>query len=406
VRTRIGIGIGTDRIRAVVVRRGRILFAIENVRDPDGPLSEAVEAMLARLPRHARSRPSLHVAFGPAASQIKRIDEIPAAVDAVALTGIIREGAASFFLHNGQQLSTAAGLRSPEGVVWAAAFNTADIDAIRVASERARCRVRAMAPTAVALGHALRNPTIVWFDAPFVLEIERSDGWIRSVRRRRELDGAPLESDLLPVPELDHLGDHAARFADAFGATRIAYGSPLSLGPQGLPVERNSERRGIRGALVLAMIAAVAAALSPATALMQANQAERERSALLDRPEWEAIARMSAAQAVMAETLDAVDRFADRRIHVLPVLAGAAAALPSRTALERIEVVGIEGHVVLLTDDPARALSQMRASPGFSDVEVVRRIGTSSTFGHGQLERVTLRFRVPERSGPVVELVP
>ena len=139
---RIGLGIASDRVRAVGARGGDVLWAIEGGRSADGELAGDIVTLLrhAALPRWPRS--VVVGAIGPAASQTKRLTGLPTMAGETALRSIVREGAPRFFLRNGIPLVT-SGVRVEEpGSLWAVAFDVPEVRAVESACRTLGVRLR------------------------------------------------------------------------------------------------------------------------------------------------------------------------------------------------------------------------------------------------------------------------
>lgn len=87
---RIGLSVASDSVRAVGVRAGDVLWAIQAERS----LTDDLYADIVKLLRHATlpkwPRASVMAAIGPSASQTKLLSGLPAIVDVNALHSIVR----------------------------------------------------------------------------------------------------------------------------------------------------------------------------------------------------------------------------------------------------------------------------------------------------------------------------
>src|SRR5688500_4166046 len=75
-RLNIGLGIGGDSVRAVVLSAGKIAWAAERSRG-DEPLTRTLERILADAPIVRWRRPRVIAAVGPAHAQTKRLVGLP-----------------------------------------------------------------------------------------------------------------------------------------------------------------------------------------------------------------------------------------------------------------------------------------------------------------------------------------
>src|SRR5881296_3715873 len=75
--TRIGLALARDAVRAVAVRRRRILWAAEAPLEPGAALDAAIRSLLAAAPVPRFPRPVLSAAIGPQASQVRLVAGLP-----------------------------------------------------------------------------------------------------------------------------------------------------------------------------------------------------------------------------------------------------------------------------------------------------------------------------------------
>ena len=135
MRHSVGIAVADGRLRAVVVRGGRVTAATGAVLEPDEPLAGAVAELLAGAPVPRLPRPRLTVALGPSLAQTRRHTGLPPQNDARLVAQLVREGVGRFFLGNGRPLVTTGARIEDPGVAWCAAL---DADTLRQAAAGAR----------------------------------------------------------------------------------------------------------------------------------------------------------------------------------------------------------------------------------------------------------------------------
>ena len=234
--TRIGLAVGREAVRAVMIRRHRVVWKGEMPLGPGG--SEAVQAaaiaLLAAAPRRRWPKPVVHAAIGPHAAQVKRVVGLPDIADADALAAIVREAAGTYFLKNGVPLLTTRVQPTGAGTAIAAALDRPYVDAVRAACRAGGWRMGPIAPTAVVLTRAFTGPAFHWNDGPLTIEVSRNaTGALDAVRTRPAREDDADATTLAPVAELAALGPGAARFADAFGAAAVDAREPLTLTADG-----------------------------------------------------------------------------------------------------------------------------------------------------------------------------
>lgn len=396
MRVAIGIGVSADAIRAVAVRRQRVLLALETSRSADESLSDAISAMLARIPGSRWRRCMVCVAVGPHSAQVKRLEGLPPGADPDVLERIVREAAGSFFLRNGTPLSTTGVRRTRGGAVWAGAIDSEDVDSIRAACRASRFRLRCIVPTAVALPLGLKDSRITWPDGDLLLDIQCSTSGVERVRRLPAVDQEYAASSGTPVPGLARIGDQAARFADAFGAILIPTNEPLSLGPFGPPRSGSGrKRRSMTMAGLLGLLALALGALSPLSIIRQAEKIQGERTELRASPAWVEAAATASRLAQIGAVLDEIDHFAVDRADRISLLAAIAANLPEGSALLRFEVEDRDGRIVAVTPRVTSLMAALREIPAIASVGVHGRTAQEMIDGRA-LERATLSFRLAD----------
>lgn len=396
--TQVGISIGADEVRAVVLRGGKVIAATEAELAPGDSLSDAVAEVLAGAPVPRWPRPPVIAALGPARAQVRRISGLPPIADARVLAGIIREGTGRFFLQNGVPLVTTGVRVEAPGTAWGAAL---DANAVRAAEEgcrRAGFRLSAVVPAVAVLGAALRGERIVWRDGSVAAEVELgADGAMRSVRRlppAASLVDAPPDQ---PVEALGRVGDQARRFAAAYAAANVRAGEPLALRPgDALPA----------GSVPAWRLAVAAAALAAALAfygVAPAWRAERAQERASARLATLARTRGQAADARrdlddVSGALGEVSAFAARRRSPTLLLAAITRRLPAGTAMVSFRVDSAGGSIVALAPRAAAVLGALDRVPGIVSPEILGSVTREAAAGR-QVERVTVRFLLPALPG-------
>jgi len=391
--TRLGVAVARDAVRAVAVRAGAAIWAAEAPRGQDDDLATTVRTLLDEAPIARWRRPSVSVAIGPHASQVKLLTDLPPIEDQRMLAGLVRESASAFFLKNGVPLiTTGARPVGDNGVAVAGAVDRPYVEAVRDACRARGWPLRHVAPTAVALPLALEDARFTWTDGRIVLEIVRGPEGITSIRSRAACAISPsVERSPSPVPGLAALGAGAVRFADAYGAACLEDDETLLVDLQGSGLLSTAEI--LRPFLAPMLIGAVSIGLlllSPLAAVWAGKSAEA-RLAAVGPDRWQvistALAQLDRAKAILADAAT----FANSRSSVTDFLGRLARALPAGSMVVTLEVTGDGGQVTALTGDPAAVVSTVRALPGVTSAELVGPIAQETAAGR-TLQRVTVRF--------------
>lgn len=389
--TSLGIAVGAERVRAVVLRGGRIVAATESQIGPGDSLAGAVAELLASAPLPRFPRPRVVAALGPSLAQTRRIAGLPPLDDPRLLAQLVREAAGRFFLRNGVPLAT-TGVRPVEpGTVWAAALDERAVRAVEAGCRAARLRVDAFVPAVVVLGRALRDGEVRWPDGAAVAEVVLAGGEMQSVRRFSAARGpaAPMAE---AVPALAALGEHGWRFADAYAAASLPAWEPMVLRAAG-----GGEAPAWRPAVAACALAAALAfaAAGPALRAMDAEDRAAARIAEVQerrRLAAETEAELARVTAALAETA----AFDDGRYSPTLLLADLTAALPPGTALVAFRADTAAGSVVALAPRAAGVVQPLEKVPGIVAPEIAGPV-TREGVGGRELERVTVRFGIDAR---------
>jgi len=393
---RIGLAVGRGAVRAVAIRGQRIVWAGEMPLASVADFEDTLGVLLATAPRARWLRPVVHAAIGPHAAQVKRVTGLPEVADGDALAAIVREAAGTYFLKNGVQLLTTRVRLTEGGTAIAAAVDRPYVDAIRAACRTRRWRTGLIAPTAIALTHALQDAAFVWNDGALTIEVSRNvSGSLETVRTRPARPEDAAATSFAPVPCLAALGDEARRFADAFGATALQRHEPLAVHSEG----RESHtfvlpRRSLIVASAIVATGVVTAGLSPLAAKWAGQRALAHVHQL--RPGRLQVISTSLTQLDrVSAILGQARSFADDRTSVSALLGELARLLPEHSAVLAFEWTGAEargrGEITVVTANPTAVLSAVRRLPGVASVELVGGVSRQSIAGQ-DLQRVTIRF--------------
>jgi hypothetical protein len=393
----VGIAIGAERIRAVVVRGGRVAAATEAGLDPGEPLSGAVAEILAGAPLPRVPRPRVVVAIGPALSQTRRLAGLPPLDDARAVAQLVREGAGRFFLRNGHPLVTTGVRIDAPGAAWCAALDDETVRQAAAGVRAAGLRADVFVPAVAALAHAVGDGHVGWRDGDAVAEVELAGGAVTSVRRVPAA-AAPHDDTAEPLEvatPLRVLGAEAWRFADAYGAAVMPEREPLVHRPGRATAARvPTWRLAVAGAA--AVLALIALLILPPLRAERAGDAASARLAQLHprrRAAAEAQHELDRATRALAEVsaLGAV-RWSPTRL-----LADVTRAMPAGAALVAFRADTASGSVVALAPRAASVLTALDRVDGISAPEISGPV-TREPSPKGEVERVTVRFRLdPQR---------
>ena len=390
--TRIGLALARDAVRAVAVRRRRILWAAEAPLEPGAALDAAIRSLLAAAPVPRFPRPVLSAAIGPQASQVRLVAGLPDIQDSETLAAFIREGAASFFLKNGERLITSVARSAGVGVALAAAIDEPCVEVVRDVCRARGWRFGFIAPVPVALAHALTEQFFTWTDGAVVLEVTRSEGSIESVRTRPTCAAESTFTPPQPVPELASLGADALRYADAYGAAASEAVPALALdaAAAGFWTESEARRRLVLPGLVL-VVGVAAVLLSPLAAAWSASRAEA-RVARVRADQWQAVVSALAQLDRVTAILQDFHGFAESRSSVTRVLGELTRALPQGSVLVSLELGDTQGQIVALSSNPAAVLAAVERLPGARSVELVGPV-RRETVAASEVQRVAVSWR-------------
>lgn len=409
---RVGLAVEPDRLRAVSVRRGRIVWAIEGDIEPGEPIERALASLMESVPRpRAWPRPAVVAALSPTLVQTRLAEGLPALDDARLLGRVVQESTARFFLRNGVPLITASARAESSGQAWTAAYDPPTIRALDDACRAVGMHLLAVVPSVAILHRAFLDDTVEWNDGQTRAIVSFHSGRMSRVTRMpgrlrepsRSSNGAHAHivesSRSLPspatVPALEALGTDAWRFADAYAAAVTPPDEPLGIrtragGGQALD-ERALPSWRLPVAIAVWVLALSAALLAPAFAARNAARQATTRLATLAvqrqsavRAEQE-LARVSAALAEIAA-------FDAGRRSSLTLLREITKALPEDAALAAFRTDSFGGTIVALARRGAAIPAALEGVAGIESLELLGPV-TKEAQGAREVERVTVRFR-------------
>lgn len=387
--TLLGLAVGADRVRAVVLNGGRIAAATEAPLEPGEVLADAVAGLLSGMPLPRFPRPRVAVAFGPSLAQTRRISGLPPLDDARLLAQVVHEGTGKFFLATGAPLATTGVRMAEPGTVWAAALDERAVRQVEAGCRAAGLRAGRFVPAVAVLGRGVNGDPVLWRDGAAVVEVGLDDGELRSVRRvAAGGDAHPPEA----IPALARLGPDGWRFADAYGAATLPAYEPMVLHGTGSTAAGDVAPWRVAVAGAAAGLALLFAALAPALRAMDAEDGAAARiAAVQDRRRAASdtereLGRISAALAEAA-------KFDAQRYSPTLLLADLTAALPAGTAVIAFRADTAAGSVVALGPRAATVVQPLERVPGIVSPEIVGPV-TREVIGGRELERVTVRFGI------------
>jgi hypothetical protein len=389
VSLRIGVAVAAEHVRAVGVRRGRPVWALEAPVDPEAGLGTTLRGLLAAAPRSRLRRPRVNVALGPSHSQVKQLRGLPPLTSTRELARLVQQGAARFFLRNGAPLLTTGVRVVQPGEVWAAAIDEPVVREVEDACRAQRLRLGAVAPVAVALPCVLTGDEIVWRDGDLCLELRLAGGALAGVRRYRAAGPAVPPDVPAGADALAPLGEDAWRFADAYGAAMLSSGEALAFRPR---ADARVPGWRMAAASAVFLLSLLASQLLPLLAAQRTGARAAERSAAL-APQRRSALEAEIELARVTEALAEIAGFGAGRRSATLLLGDLARALPAGSAVLTLRVDTAGGSLVLLSPRAAAVLDSLERAPAIDALEIAGPV-TRESLGGRELERLTLRFRL------------
>ena len=396
-RRRLGLGIGRDRVSAVLLVGKAVEWAASRERDPSGGLSEALRPLLAACPRRGLLPISVTAAFGPSMSQLKCLTELPPVTEPRALTAMVQENVGRFFLRNGVPLTISGALLETPGRVWVAAFDAPLVDEAAAVCRDAGLNLRYVVPCAVALRRTILDDSITWMDGDVQLDIRFGAAAPASVRRI-PFDGSSQRPSR-PIGALAALQASAPHALDAAGAALTKRRDVIRARvPAPAPPVATTRVAVLRSAGVFAL-ALVAALVSPGVATSIAVRRDRASQAAISVSAR--VAERNANElAATSTTLRALSDFGASRLSMTLLLAEVTRGLPDSATLVAFQVdsSGL-GNVVALAPHAAAVVDAVERTPGLSSPVIIGPV-TRESVGGRNVERVTVQFRLLPPRGP------
>jgi hypothetical protein len=392
---RIGLAVSRRHVRAVLVRRGSIVWHGARSLGENELSSEALGELLRSIPTvGGRFRLGLVAAVGPYKAQAKQLAALPAVRDTRLLDQAVRENAARFFLRGAQPPATTRVWRSPSGEFWCAAYDADLLRTIIAACRDVRVAFLGAVPAAVAAGRATQAGAGRWRDEKLVVDFDAPDGEPRVMRRYRAV---PMDGELAPplTERASELGEEAWSFADAYGAATYPLRAPLIW--RALDSQTRPHTRLLRGTLVaLSSVMAFATAAGPGIRASLAAREARIATAPL-RAALQTAHRIDAELRAVSADIDGIQRYASSRRSSLGLVAGLAQTLPESTAIVSLRVDTLGGTMVTLSRRAADIVPQLRDVAGIATSHLYGS-ATREIVAGASLERATIRFALERRA--------
>ncbi|HEX6053628.1 MAG TPA: hypothetical protein VFZ21_30370 [Gemmatimonadaceae bacterium] len=399
LRQRIGIGVSSDRVRALALDGSEVAWACERVKANDESLEQALLDLLTSAPISRWHRQSTFVALGPATARVKRLSGLPAVADKGLAYQLVSENADRFFPRHQARASVRAVEEIGNGEVWAAAVDDATVAMVQRVCASLRLRVRSFVPAIAAALAATDDTEFEIADGSVRATVQARDGRLAAVRYRHIMGVRPTEGPTSIVAPLRAIGTDAGSYTDAYGAVVRGMAAPLSFRNNGAPIgDAHKIPRWRRAAAAAALSLGIAA---PFVAMIAAPARARARDEAVLRALDE---RARAARATHADlvrftaAVNAAASFTNSRRSQSVLVAELTEALPGGTAIVSFRVDSAAGSLVVLGQRATAALSSLEK---VDDVVNPRLAGpvTRELVAGRELERASIQFLLFPRGG-------
>lgn len=369
---RVGLGIGSQSARIVVLRGDSMAFCAERQLSGPAEITLAIGELLrqASIPRWPRA--SVIAALGPSIAPTTELRNLPSSANLRSLSRAIRENQERFFLKNGTPMVTSNVTRFGESLVAAAAASQV-IHAIQQGCREGQSSLRAILPVAAVLRDELHKNGHVWHDGCYSVHV------------------SPAPGSLSPRQLNRVAGTNENAFADALAAARFTGRPGLALAmPSDAAGSRTLRARRV-AALSICLLSFSVMLASPGLAAKRAARAASHRlSGLAD--EYRRFALTQHRVREVSLELSELAEFEARRRSMTGTLALITAALPAGAALSMFRADSIGVSLVVVGARPSVLLGKLESMGGISGVEVVGPV-TREIVGGREVERATIRFR-------------
>ncbi len=392
--TRLGISITRDACAGIVLRGRRVRWSGRVARESNAPLGPVLNELLKHAPIRRRADVRVGVSIGASSSQVKKLHGLPSTMRADAVTRLVRDNAASFFLRPPSRLVVTGIEHAADGSAWCSALEGALVDEVVESLRAAGFKSLLLLCQPLADAYARTPGVHLVYDGDVVVEVsttERRTFDAVARRVRDDVDATRVSKAELP-PTLHGLGEEAWHYVSALGAAVCPAKRALAWRPPSdSRTRRRWQRAGVAAASALFLVSAGAALVAPG-ARAWSDATEATRLAGLRNASAVEAARLERSLSVVTASLDRVDRFVSKRADAAVLLSELATTLPDSTALVSIRIDTSEANLSVLTTRAADVLSQLS---GASGVVAPRMVGSvmRDAAGKSALERATIRFR-------------
>jgi hypothetical protein len=330
------------------------------------------------------------IAVGPAHSQLRRLDGLPAVKHRHVIRRIVRENSSAFFVGTSARMLVSDVTRSGDGSVWAAAFDAELIDSAIASLRRRPLGAIEFVPYVIAIAALLPPGAHCRVEDGVGLTFTRAvDGSLTHVARRACIDADVIAAQADSHAALERAGPaYTAAYGAAMirrrvtGAWRPAADATRSIG---------SARVRRLAAVVLCILITLVAIGAPAFRLRQKSVAAAEELGRTGSTHTEAT-RVEGQLQYAAAQIDRMGRFRSARGQLTTLLGAISQAIPESTALVSLKVDSIEGSFIALAPHVADVLPQLADVELIASSHIVGSV-TREIQGAARLERATVRFR-------------
>jgi hypothetical protein len=391
----LGIGISSNSVRVVLVRRGQLRWAREAKLSDVKVLEVALTELLSCAPLRHFLKPSAFVALGPDAAWVKVLPAFPRLHTRALMLQALKTNAPRFFPQEDPPRLIATVDVDENECVWGVSVREDVLDAVLEACRKTRIRVRGFAPTVTVLGETLRKEnsahSIVWPDGAITTVVAfMPNGSLSSVRLRRESATWDTHPDQTTGLIASVPGEFA--LADALGAALLGRNAKLSFQPAIRRAQNGSEpvisrlRIGIATCSVLVVVSLASSVVAPTYQRLR----DESRLATISHQADEA-ATAAMALSKQGITLRAVDQFYVAGPSPTLILHRLSEAIPAGVAIISLRFDSAGGTLVLLGERVIRTLELVDSLPEISETQVATPL-TRETLNGREVERLALRF--------------
>ncbi|HVX41703.1 MAG TPA: hypothetical protein VHB25_19235 [Gemmatimonadaceae bacterium] len=392
MKERFGVHVDRERVRAVLVRHGAMVWHDEVRLASDESIGEAVAGLLGRAPaRRAHSRIA-GIALGGSASRTRQLAGLPPLGSEQAVRALVRQNASAFFVHCWREVAVGAVERRSDGSCWATVYDAP------LASEIAAA-VRGRIVTAVAVTSAVVAVARLLPPGEHRCCVDSVPYRITTIDRGMIVALAPVvapgpdrEPPSLAVPHA--LPDGASEFAIAYGAALLATDRALAWRSPEHDVRVHRRRRsGIAAAASFSALAFCWAYAAPGIHAEWLLRHDSSVATASHAPEVDAARTASELQRTSLQ-LSEVARFQASRGAVQALLGDLTRSLPESTAIVSLHIDSLSGTIMVLTPHVPDVLPQLVPLRRIVAPRLVGSI-TRESAANAQMERASIRFERP-----------